>query len=193
MRVLLICTLMIAGLFACQSEYRQMVEEELASGVRQDSIFLGIYFGMSSQEFYTHCWLMNRRELFVNGPTNQSVQFDISKELKYPGKMNFYPTFHQDSIYEMPVMFTYDAFAWEDEYGADSLLQDVRGMMERWYGEFHEFTHPDKGSVYVNIQGNRQIRLFKNNLGNSVNAIFTDLSVKSEVEEQEKGVKPDES
>lgn len=125
----------------------------------------------------------------MNGPTNQTVQYDISNELKHPGKMNFYPSFHEDKIYEMPVMFTYDAFAWRDTYGVDSLLQDVLGMMERWYGDFTEFTHPEKGSVYVNVKGNRQIRLFKNSLGNTVNAVFTDLTV----EPVEPEPKPDES
>ena len=82
-------------LTACnrQSEYSQMVEEGLASETRQDSIFLGFSFGMTSDEFYDYCWEMNKRQLFMNGPTNNTVQYDISNSLRHPGKMNFYPTF----------------------------------------------------------------------------------------------------
>ncbi|MEZ4993290.1 MAG: hypothetical protein R2824_22905 [Saprospiraceae bacterium] len=169
-----------------KSEYREMVEENLASGIRQDSIFLGIYFGMDSKEFYRYCWEMNKKQLFLNGPSNNSVQYDISDKLKHPGKMNFYPSFYEDKIYEMPVEFAYDAFSWQDTYGVDSLLTDVLGMYEDWYGPFKEFTHPEKGSVFVNINGNRQIRLFKNNLNNSVNAVFTDLTVDKPKENKEK-------
>lgn len=171
-----------------QSDYRQMVEESLASGLRQDSIFLGMYFGMSSEDFYKYCWEMNKKQLFLNGPSNNTVQYDISPMLKHPGKMNFYPTFYQDKIYEMPVEFAYDAFAWQDTYGVDSLLTDVKKMYEDWFGDFREFTHPQKGSVWVNINGNRQIRLFKNNLNNSVNAVFTDLSIDREAAKKETGL-----
>jgi hypothetical protein len=171
--------LMIALLAGCtfKSEYREMVEEGLASGVRQDSIFLGLHFGMSSEQFYKYCWEMNKQRKFMNGASNLTVQYDISSELKHSGKMNFYPTFVDDKIAEMPVEFAYDAFAWDDAYSIDSLLVDVLSMYEEWYGSFREFTHPEKGSVFVNINGNRQIRLFKNSLNNSVNAVFTDLTV----------------
>ena len=84
----------------------------------------------------------------------------------------------------MPVEFTYDAFSWREDYGVDSLLEDVLVMYEEWYGEFTKFTHSKKGSVYVNIQSNRQIRLFVNDLKNSVNAVFTDLSVEKPAAEK---------
>lgn len=169
----------LLGIISCsmKSEYQQMVDEALASGIRQDSIFLGLSFGMGSDEFYKYCWEMNRQQIFRNGPKNISVEYDISDHLRHPGKMNFYPTFYEDKIYEMPVAFSYDAFSWQDTYGVDTLLVDVLQFYTKWYGAFKEFKHPEKGSVFVNIDGNRQIRLFKNSWENSVNAVFTDLSV----------------
>ncbi len=166
--------LLFAG---CKSEYQQLVESELAKGTRVDTIFLGMTFGMTREAFYKHCWDMNRRGMFLNGPKNNTVEYDISRYLSHPGKVYFYPTFYEDKIYEMPVSFAYDAFAWHDDYGVDTLLNDILKMYKGWYGDFKEFKHPDKGSVYVNINGNRQIRLFKDELNQSVGGVFTDLSI----------------
>lgn len=163
----------------CQppSEYEQMVKKELAKGVRQDSLFLGFYFGMSSKDFYDYCWQLNREQKVREGLGNTAVQYDISTELRHAGKMNFYPTFFEDKIYEMPVQFNYDAFVWSSEFSNDTLLVDVLGLLGEWYGDFKAFSHPEKETVYVNINSNRQIRVFKDDLKNSVQAIFTDLSV----------------
>lgn len=188
----LMSLLVLAG---CQmnSEYQEWVDKELASGVREDSIFLGMTFGMTSDSFYDHCWDMNKKGFFKNGPTNSNVEFDISDQLKHPGKMYFYPTFYQGKIYEMPVAFSYDAFAWADDYSIDTLFNDVKDMMEYWYGPFKEFKHPSKGSVFVNIKGNRRIRLFKNNLKESVNAVFTDLSLNVKEGEEDQPEKDDKT
>ena len=163
-----------------QSDYDKMVEKEMAKGIRQDSIFLGMTFGMTADSFYEHCKEMNRKGYFFNGPSNRSVQFDISDQLRHPGKIFFYPTFYEGKIYEMPASFAYDAFTWNDSYGVDSLMVDVLGLVEEWYGEFKEFKHPEKESVYVNVNANRRIRVYKNRNDNSVNAVFTDLSIDKE-------------
>ena len=42
----------IIFLVACQSEYTSLVEDELASGVRNDSIFYSFEFGQTKTEFY---------------------------------------------------------------------------------------------------------------------------------------------
>ena len=44
----------IGGLYSCSSPYTRMVREELASGVKNDSIFLGMYFGDSTQLITTN-------------------------------------------------------------------------------------------------------------------------------------------
>lgn len=171
--------------FACSqgSKYQRMEAEELASGKRHDSLFLGVYFGMSSKDFYAHCWEMNKKHLIKEGMNNSSVQY-IPKELKYPGKMYFYPKFWEDKIYEMPVSFTYDAWApWNKELFSDSLQVDVRHMMESWYGEgFIEVDHPKRGPAFVKMDGNRRITIWKED-DQTVRASFTDVPVEKLVDE----------
>ena len=35
-----------------QGEVERLIKRELATGVRNDSLFVGVYFGMEKQEFY---------------------------------------------------------------------------------------------------------------------------------------------
>ncbi|NUO02211.1 MAG: hypothetical protein HUU01_16515 [Saprospiraceae bacterium] len=166
------------------SEYKRMEARELASGKRYDSLFLGIYLGMSSKDFYAHCWQMNKKQLIKEGMNNSSVQY-VPKELKHPGKMYFYPRLWEDKVYEMPVAFTYDAWApWNKELFADSLQVDVRRMFEGWYGKgFIEINHPQRGPAFVKMDGNRRITIWKES-DQTVRASFTDVPIEKIVEAQ---------
>jgi|APTNR8051073442_1049403.scaffolds.fasta_scaffold06996_2 hypothetical protein len=176
----------LTALFSCSqtSEYKRMEARELASGERHDSLFLGIYLGMKAKDFYAHCWEMNKKQLIKEGMNNSSVQY-IPKELKHPGKMYFYPKLWEDKIYEMPIVFAYDAWApWNKELFADSLQQDVRRMFEAWYGKgFIEINHPQRGSAFVKMDGNRRISIWKED-DQRVRASFTDVPVEKIVEAQ---------
>src|SRR5690606_9507700 len=109
--------------FGCthKSEYRKMVEKEMAKEVRVDSLFMGLEFGMTRKEFFAHCWELNKQGLFRDGPGNATVEYETN-ELKYPAYMHFYPAFHEGKIYEIPVKFKYKAWApWNIHLFADSL------------------------------------------------------------------------
>ena len=44
-------------IISCQTNpYLELERNELASGERYDSLFLGVKFGMTSKDFYAHCW-----------------------------------------------------------------------------------------------------------------------------------------
>ncbi len=181
-----ICLLSIAMaaaflLNSCKSDYDRLVERELASGVRYDSIFMGIKFGMTTKEFYAHCWELNKQHLIKQGNTNTSVLY-IMTELKEKADMNFYPTFNGDIIMEMPVIFSYQAWApWNKDLWADSLLLDVKGLMEKWYGPgFIKLEHPEKGTRWVKVDGNRRIMLWKED-DMRVKALYTDLTMEDEL------------
>ena len=112
---------------ACGDRYRynRLVEKELATGIRHDSLFLGISFGMSQKEFYTHCWQMNKQGLIRQGPGNATVLYEF-KDLKEPAEMNFYPKFHQGRIWKMPVRYNYTSWApWNTRLCSDSLVVDL--------------------------------------------------------------------
>ena len=78
--------------------------------------------------------------------------------------MNFYPDFRQGKISKMRVSFSYDAFApWNKQMFADSLQLDVLNMLKKWYKEkdFIRITDPAKGTIFVQVDGNRRIIIGK--------------------------------
>jgi len=166
-------------LSSCE-KFQSLAKEEKNT----DTLFLGFSLGMERQAFYDHCWEQNKKQLFVHGPTNQNVEYKLVNELEHPVAMRFYPTFHEDRIFEMPVTFTYDAWApWNREYWADSLLLDILPVFKKWYGDdFKKLDHPTMGPVYYKIDGKRRINLFRKD-DQYVQAVFTDLKVEKKLKE----------
>lgn len=162
-------------------DYKSMKNKELASGRKVDSIFFGIYFGMTSKQFYTHCWELNKKGIFTDGESNTAVLHKLNNnELKYPASMNFYPAFYQNKLYKMPVTFRYNGWApWNKSLVSDSLQSDVLNMYQKWYKEGNPFIkiHDEKkGSIYVKVDGNRRITIGRYDDMN-VKVDYTDLLV----------------
>lgn len=172
----------LMSLFACNSDegqYDRLVKEELSRGIRKDTIFMGIKLGMSPKKFYAHCWEMNKKGLFFAGPGNMTVLYKLSKELKYPASMNFYPEFQKNKVYKLRVIFSYDAFApWNKQLFSDSLQLDVLHLFKKWYNDanFIAMTDPVKGTIYVQVDGNRRIIIGKYDVAH-VKVDYTDLLV----------------
>jgi hypothetical protein len=188
-------TLMVA-ISACSdgSAYMAMEKRELARGIRYDSLFLGLKLGMTRKEFFDHCFELNRQGLVKEGPANNTVEYKMPDQFPYPGRMNFYPDYDDDNrIYKMRVYFQYDAWApWNKAEWSDSLLPEVVRLFEKWYGgEFLEVefeTQENTPSVFVKIDGNRRVSVFRGD-DMKVNAIITDLTspkVRQEKNERER-------
>lgn len=163
---------------ACQpkTEYQKLVETELAQNVRQDSLFLGIHFNMNRKDFFAHCWELNKQGMLTNG-TGNSVLYDASEHFSEATNMTFYPSFVENKIFEMPVEFQYKAWApWNKDLEVDVLLDEVKAVLDRWYGEgYLKMVSPDGlQTVWVKVNGNRRIRVFRKSVS-SVVVIFTDL------------------
>jgi hypothetical protein len=164
-----------------RSKYERRLNHELASGVRYDSLFMGLYFGMPEKEFYLHCWKLNHKGLIKQGESNTTAEFEMKDELKYPALMDFYPKFMQGKIFEMPVSFKYKGWApWNKTLSSDNLEKEVLKRYEKVYGDgFIKVKHPLHGTAYVKIDGNRRITIFiEDDL--HVWAVFTDMSVKKD-------------
>jgi len=169
-------------LAACSdgSAYLLMEKRELARGVRYDSLFLGLAFGMERQAFFDHCRQLNAEGVVKEGPGGATVEYKLN-DWPYPGRMNFYPDFDDDNrIYKMPVSFHYDAWApWNKAQWSDSLLPVVVDMLEQWYGAGFIKIEPEdlenKSPVYAKVDGNRRIAVFRED-DTKVKAIFTDLT-----------------
>lgn len=156
--------------------YERRLKRELASGIRYDSLFMGLSFGMTQKEFYEQCWDMNKDSIIKQGSANMSVQYDLNEELEHPATMNFYPKFDSGKIVEMPVRFIYNGWApWTKELSASNLAKDVKNWYEDIYGKgFITVTHPMNGDAYTKIDGNRRITIYvENDL--YVWARFTDM------------------
>jgi hypothetical protein len=149
---------------------------------RYDSLFLGFSLGMEKKAFYDLCWEYNKMGLFTHGPTNQSVEYLLTKEAKSNVIMRFYPTFENDKVYEMPVTFTYEAWApWNRQLQSDSLLTDMIKIFKKWYGDdFQVLNQKAMGKIFARIDGKRRINLFVKD-DQFVQAVFTDLQVEEEL------------
>lgn len=185
--------LLLSGvLAACTQEtgyeqYKAMAAKELAGGQRVDSIFFGIHLGMSSKEFYGHCWEMNKKGLFTDGENNTAVSYKLKDELGQPVSMNFYPGFYQDKIHQMKVSFGYDAWApWNKHLFADSLQLKVLELYKTWYeggNPFIKLEDDKRGTIYVKVDGNRRIIIGKYD-DLRVKVDYSDLEVEKELEER---------
>jgi len=176
--------MVVAGVLSgctTRAKYDRMVKEGLGSGERYDSLFLGIYLGMEQSTFYDHCMDLNKKQLVYEGGQNTTVRYNID-ELSYPAEMNFYPGFYEGKIWKMLALFTYDGWApWNRHLFSDSLQVDVLELMKNWYGEgFLEIQHPDAGSAFVKIDGNRQISIYLRD-DRFVEVMFTDLIEKQKI------------
>jgi hypothetical protein len=162
-----------------RAKYERRLKKEMSSGVRYDSLFLGLYFGMPEKTFYGHCWNLNHKGLIKQGESNTTAEFQLKDELKYEAVMDFYPKFNQGKIFEMPVSFKYKGWApWNKTQSSDNLQIAVLKWYQKVYGEgFIKVKHPIHGTAYVKINGNRRITIFKEN-DLRVWAVFTDMSVK---------------
>ncbi len=191
-KIVWIVSVFIAGLiiYGCspRSKYENKLKHELESGVRNDTLFMGMYFGMAEKEFYSHCWKLNKDGLIKQGPNNTTVEHELKDELNYPATMYFYPEFVDKKIYEMPVRFIYNGWSpWNKELSSDSLQLDVLKWLEKTYGGgFMKVEHPKRGMAYVKIDGNRRITIFKED-DTHVWAIFTDMLVKTDLEQKNSG------
>lgn len=179
--------LFTAGLWSCGQgyKYKQLEKRELASGERHDSLFLGIYFGMPAEEFYTHCWEMNKQRLVKDGPGNRTVQY-LPPDFKQRTQMLFFPRFHEDKIHEMPVEFAYEAWApWNKDLQSDKLQLEVVQVFEKWYGKgFLKLVSDKIGDVYVKMDGNRRISIWRED-DHKVKVIFKDMMVAQQIGEKE--------
>ncbi len=182
----LIIILFISTIFySCEtSPYLILEKEELSSGLRYDSLFLGVKFGMSSEEFYSHCWELNKQELIRQGPSNSSVKYLLpTKSNGQNIEMLFYPIFNNDTVFEVNTVFSYTAWApWNKDLFSDLLIKEIKILLSGWYkSDFIEIKNPENEKyLYVTVNGNRRITLTIID-DRKVRAKFTDLLIEKTI------------
>ncbi|MBK8554840.1 MAG: hypothetical protein IPL65_03280 [Lewinellaceae bacterium] len=162
--ILNLVVVLMLGLSACQPDFKDMVEKEKATGIRNDSLFLGYHFGMSQDSFYKHSFHLNQQGVVTNGPENNSVLYAISG-YDHPIDMNFYPDFEDRKIYKMLVLFNYNAWApWNKQLFTKNLLPHVLDLLSKWYGKELIKYKDDKGLPFWAVaDGNRMIKVIVQN------------------------------
>ena len=150
---------------ACQKAEQRSLEEvekqELAKGIRNNTLFLGLTFGMTAKEFFAVCWDLNKKGTLREASGNMAAAYQLDKgELDYPAEMTFYPKYIDDKISEMPMRFHYKGWApWNEDLQSNKLIVDVKKLMEKWYGSGGYFISPLSagGKGIVKVDGNRRI------------------------------------
>ena len=159
-----------------RSAYEKLVERELGKGHRQDSLFLGVTFGMTQRQFYDHITPLGYQGIVKQGG-DMSVLCEIDS-FSNPININFFPKFRNNRIYELPLIFTYrDWMPWREDTKVERLLEEVLLFTKQHYGDdFIEIKNPKNDQVaHVTVEGNRRISVFIDNY-NKVKVRFTDLS-----------------
>lgn len=177
-RQFIFCVL-IFNIYACGNtfNYQKAVDEGLASGIRYDSLYLGLSLGMGEKDFFTACWDLNKQGLTKEGFSNMTVQYEM-KELKHEGYYDFYPFFEKGLVKSMTGFVHYKAWSpWRKDLWSDHLIEDSRTMFENWFGgnKFFSIKSPTYGKAYVKIDGNRRIVLYHND-DQKVNVLISDLT-----------------
>ena len=172
-------------LLGCKNEYRELIKSELAKNERQDTLFLGIRFGMTSRDFFNYCWELNKEGIVNEGHSNRTVLYKLARfDKRYD--VNLYPVFVANKIVSLPVYYSYDLYApWNPVYSLDTLFKEVIKMQKELYGnDFLTYSNSDDDEALVRVDRNRRISIFKNPNTNTVSVLYKDLSVKAEVKEQ---------
>ncbi|WP_299119987.1 hypothetical protein [uncultured Winogradskyella sp.] len=177
----LIVLLSVFLVCSCQSEYTKLVKDELATGVRNDSVFYGLKFGQTKSDFYEICKEYNQKRILTHGPNNNYVQSFLypqdTTDTTHKMRMLFYGKFNKENkIIAMDVKFSYVAWSpWNKDFSAEALLPRVQDTLLKWYPGNSFMAVKD--DILVKIDGNRQIQL-KQESDKDVSVLIEDLDYK---------------
>lgn len=161
------------SLIGCQSEYQQYVDQELATGITQDSLFLGMRIGQTRKDFYTICWDLNKQRLISEGTGNRTARYITDRDssgVSTPESKDilFYGIFDDEDVMRgMDMTYSYVSWApWNEARQADQLLLDLRDEYLIHYpgNDFIEIDiKASESPALVKIDGNRQILMYTKN------------------------------
>lgn len=169
---LFILAVLVSG--CLQSDYTKLVKSELAKGIREDSLLLGIRLGNTREEFYGKCFDLNKKHLASQGE-GLSIQYLFTDSLfhKKPNliRLLFVPSFDdKESLTNMDLKFSYPGWSpWHRHLQSDSLETKIVKLLMHWYGG-NEFLSVkiDSTQVPVKLDGNRRILVYIHDAQNVV-------------------------
>ncbi len=153
----------VFALSACRSDYEKLVAKETASGTRHDSLWLNMYLGQPQKMWFDSCRALNLRGILDHGTElPMTTRWDVSADFPQPVYLNFYPSFDDNKVTGMRCIFLYQNWTpLVNKFSQDSLLVETRRYLEKRLpgNAFLDMSRPDKGKVWVKVDGNRQVIL----------------------------------
>lgn len=183
-KAVLLCFILIVIYSCSETDYTKLVKSEMAKKTINDSLFLGMKFGITKQDFFDGCWELNNKRLISHSSSNNFVKYQLPiKENDSTAKimnMLFYGIFNEDKVMTgMDLKFSYDAWAlWNKSYHADVLLPAIKDSLLHWYPGNDFISVPLKKNqkeMLVKIDGNRRIIIEPVENNQEVNARIDDL------------------
>ena len=132
-----------------------------SSEIQEDSLMLGIRFGMNKDQFFKHCESINSTEKIFDSAT----KLRIGRPIKSNGKdfmMNLYPTYLFEKINKLEFECYQQSYSkWNKTAHAENILTDIKSYFEKEFQiKMEEFNHEKHGKAYVHFKGNRRLRIF---------------------------------
>jgi hypothetical protein len=154
---------------ACsESKYAELVQSEMARNIIHDSLFFGLKFGQTKQEFFDICWKLNKKKLVKQGPDNKFVRYNLPDKNDDDSRsaitMLFYGRFNdENSMTGMDLQFYYDGWSiWSEQLQSDRLIPVIKDTLMNWYpgNDFIKVPLGDNNAdLLVKVDGNRRITI----------------------------------
>ncbi len=164
---LFLLSLMVVVIGCSRSKYDQLVKSEMAKGIVNDSLMLGMELGQTQKEFFDKCWKLNRDKIVTNGPDG-FVMYELPVK-KENGKgdaitMLFYGIFNEDkTMTGMDFQFYYESWSlWNKSLQSDRLVPEVKSRFMEWYpgNDFIKVELKNgEGQIFVKVDGIRRITI----------------------------------
>lgn len=183
-KILLFCSTLIFVSSCSESEYSKLVKTEMAKKTINDSLFLGMKFGITKQNFYDQCWKLNNKKIISHSSSNNFVKYKLPNQKNDTTindiNMLFYGIFNDEKIMTgMDLKFYYEAWSlWNENLHAEKLTPIIKDSLLKWYPGNDFITVPlnkNETEVFVKIDGNRRIIIESLVDNKEVNARIDDL------------------
>ncbi len=165
-RILLVVLFCITFIACKQSEYSELIKSEMSKNIVHDSLFFGMKFGQSKQEFFDKCWKLNSEGLVSHGPSNEFVKHDLplkeGADLTQSIRMLFYGIFNEEKkMTGMKVQYSYNAWSlWNKSLQPEKLVPVVKDTIMKWFpgNDFIKVKiNKNEKDLFVKVDGNRRI------------------------------------
>jgi len=165
-RFLLVVLFCVAFIACKQSEYSELIKSEMSKNIVHDTLFFGMNFGQSKQEFFDKCWKLNATGLVSHGPSNDFVKHDLplkeGDDLTKSIRMLFYGIFNEENkMTGMNVQYSYNAWSlWNKSLQPETLIHPVKDTLMNWFpgNDFIKLIiEKNEKVLWVKVDGNRRI------------------------------------